>query len=438
MTKFALFLLVYSLSKILRVMAVATVLMAAALAVGKAGGWRTWRLNLGMLLLVPCSCLFSYSRIFFTGKGYLFTNWIHGIVTQEMAVCYFSVMACLAVRHWYVHRRLRRRILKMPQMNMQEYPACFCQGMRPGSRTRIRVYVTEDRCSPFAGGIRKPYIVMPRILLNSLSKEEAEAVLYHEMLHIRRGHLLLLTVYAWLKIVWWIHPMIYILDGKLRENMDYSSDEGSVLLGPLNAQQYAAVLLKTIQAGRQPAFSPKGKRRKEKIQGMAFAGSYSCLCFALLKKRIERLGTLRKDSSGFLAYDRKRRLSALLSAAVVAVFVAVAAATNLPRYTRMEEISAFDEKLHPLTYDLEREGFRAKVIDGRFSISGQEMRRFAKKHKLHGDYVVFSYDTILKVPGVGGLGQAAKVRLSDVSDVTLLGRKEWIDRLQEFVLKYLV
>ena len=72
MTKFVLFLLTYSFTKIIRVMAAATVPMAAAFLLCKVGGCRTRRLNLGVLLLVPCSCLLGYSRIFFTGKCYLY------------------------------------------------------------------------------------------------------------------------------------------------------------------------------------------------------------------------------------------------------------------------------------------------------------------------------------------------------------------------------
>ena len=64
MTKFVLFLLTYSFTKIIRVMAAATVPMAAAFLLCKVGGCRTRRLNLGVLLLVPCSCLLGYSRIY--------------------------------------------------------------------------------------------------------------------------------------------------------------------------------------------------------------------------------------------------------------------------------------------------------------------------------------------------------------------------------------
>ncbi len=419
MTKFVLFLLTYSLTKLLRVMAAATVPMAAAYMLCRIGGCRTRRLNLGVLLLVPCSCLLGYSRIFFTGKCYLFTNWIQAIVTEEMAVCYFGIAGILAVRCLHVHRRLHRRIKALPQ----ECPAFFGRDMR-----RIRIYITEENCSPFAGGILKPYIVMPRILLSSLSKEESEAVLYHEMLHIRQGHLLLLTVYTWLKIVWWAHPAIYLLDHKLRENMEYCTDEGSVLFGALNAQEYAAVILKTIRvSSRQPVF-----------YHMAFSDVHAAYCFDVLKKRLEGLGSIKKDSSAKKGYQKKRRLSVLLSVSAVTALTAVIAATSLPRYTMINQISAFDDKLHPLTFDLKQEGFKASTTDGMFSISGQELSRFAGKYRLQGQYVIFSYDTIMKIPGVGGFGQAARVSLQDASDVELLGRMEWIDRFQMFLLKYLV
>ncbi len=427
MTKFVLFLLTYSFTKIIRVMAAATVPMAAAFLLCKVGGCRTRRLNLGVLLLVPCSCLLGYSRIFFTGKCYLFTNWIQGIVTEEMAVCYFGIAGLLAVRHLYGHRRLHKKIVRLPQARQEECPAFLNDMQGIGAKRKIRVYITEDNCSPFAGGIRKPYIVMPRILLRSLSKEESEAVFYHEMLHIRQGHLLLLKVYAWLKILWWVHPAIYLLDCKLRENMEYCTDEGSVLLGSLNAQEYAAVILKTIRVSRQPV-----------LYHMAFSNVRSALCFETLKKRLEGLSNIKKDGGAKLGYQKKRRQSALLSATAALILTATIGATSLPRYTRIKEISVYDDNLHPLTFDLQKEGFRADTTDGIFSISGQELSRFAGKYRLRGQYVIFGFDTIMKVPGVGGFGKVVRVSLADASDVEQLWCWDWMDCLKIFILKYLV
>lgn len=419
--KFGLFVLLYSLMKVIRMMTAATVWMTAALAVCRIGGYRTWRLNLGMCSLVPLACLTGYSRIFFTGKLLRLTNWMQGVLTEEMAVCYFTVAGILAVRYLYIHRGMRQRLSGMEQL--QEGVSAY---VKQGRGPHIRVYLAKEHCSPFAGGILKPYIVVPENLKRSLSKEEFAAVLYHEMLHIRQGHVLLLHIYAWLKIIWWIHPLIYILEQKLREQMEYSSDEGSVMLGPLCPYEYAGVILKTLQIEQQAGPVREGVT--------AFYGR----CYGVLKRRVERLGKLGEDSGAVHGYQVKKRRAAIITAAAGVIAAVAVIGTSLPRYTKIREISAYDEKLHPLTYDLEKDGFQAKAAGGTFYISEQELQRFAAKYGLQDEYVIFSYDTIMKVPGVGGLGQAARVRVADASDVFLLARWEWMDHLEAFVLKYLI
>lgn len=427
MIKFGMFLLLYSLMKVVRVMTAATVWMAAALLVCQTGGFRTWRWNLGMLILVPAACFTGYSEIFFTGGCFRFTNWMQATVTEEMAVFYFAIACLLAARALYLHVRLRRRISDMQRLSPAEYSDAVRESLRlPGKSGPINVYLTKESCSPFAGGILRPYIVVPQMLKNSLSQEEFAAVLYHEALHIRQGHILLLTVYAWLKICWWVHPLIYILDAKLRENLEYSSDEGSVLLGSLSVYEYAGLILKTVRF------------RQQKVLVQTGITTFSEQCFAALKKRLERLGQVKKDSSALRSYQKKKQVFAAVTAAAFLIGMAVILATSLPRYTRLEKISAYDEKLHPLTFDLEQEGFQAQIIDGKIQISPQELSRFSETYDLHGEYVIFSYDTIMKVPGIGGLGQAAMVRTTDASDVFLLGRMEWMDQLKLFILKYLV
>lgn len=419
--EFGCFVLLYSFMKILRMMMAATVLMALSLVVCKISGHNNWRLNLGMFSLVPFACLMGYSKIFFTGRLWMFTNWLQGNVTVKMAVCYFIIAGILFVRHLYMQRCLHERISCMQRLEEE----VFAPG-RKDRKLKIRVYLSKECGSPFAGGVCRPFIVIPLCVKNSLSKEEFSAVLSHEVLHIRQGHVLLLTIYAWLKIIWWPHPLIYMLERKLRENLEYSCDEGSVMLGPLSACEYANVILKTLQMERQDSFVSEGI--------MTFYDS----CYAVLKKRVERLGSLRKDSCAQQEYCKRKRRAMIQNIAAGLLAAAIVIGTSMPRYTQMEEISVFDDKLHPLTYDLKKEGFHAEVTDHTFSISEREMQKIAKKYQLHGEYVVFSYHTIMKVPGVGGLGQAAKVRVDDASDVCLLARQEWMDRLQAFVLKYLI
>lgn len=419
--KFGIFVLLYSLMKVIRMMMAATVWMTAALAACRIGGHKTWRLNLAMLSLVPLACLMGYSKIFFTGKLLLLTNWMQRAVTEEMAICYFTAAGILAVRYLYLHKSMRHKLSGMEQL--KEGISAY---VKLGRGPRIQVYLAKESCSPFAGGILKPYIVVPKNLKKSLTREEFSAILYHEALHIRQGHVLLLNIYAWLKIIWWIHPLIYLLEQKLREHMEYSCDEGSIMLGPLCSYEYAGVILKTLQMEQQ------ADHIRDSVT------TFYDHCYGVLKRRVERLGKLKEDTRAIQVYRAGKRRSAILTAAAGITAVIAVLGTSLPRYTKIREIAAYDETLHPLTYDLEKEGFQVKTADEAFYISKQEMQRFAAKYRLQGGYVIFSYDTIMKVPGVGGLGQAARVRVADASEVFPLARWEWTDRLEVFILKYLI
>lgn len=424
MTKFLLFVLFYSFLKLVRIMAAGTVLMTAALLVCEAGGSGRWRLKLMSLWLVPLACLMGYSRIFYTGKLLLYTNQLQGLLTQEMAVCYYAAAGILALRHIYMHSRLKYRLRQMQQLEGDEYPPCLRR-----SRLCPRVYLADEMCSPFAGGVLRPYIAVPKQLKNMLSEEEFAAVLYHEAAHICQGHILLLHIYALLKILWWMHPLVYILDRKLRENIEYSSDEAGVMSGPLDVYEYAGVMLKTV----------KMKQRHFPTESIT---AFSEGCYETLKKRIERLGVLQKilleDEYAYFKYKKKMRLWMAATAGAAVAGAAVIAATSLPRYTVLKEISVYDEKMNPVTFDLKAEGFQAEAREDMFSISSVEMERLVSKYHLQGNYVIFGYDTIMKVPGTGGLGQAAVVSMKDVSDVFLAGRMEWTDRLEAFILKYLI
>lgn len=421
------FTLVYSLAKVVRVMAAGTVFMTAALLVCRFADRRHWRFRLGTLCLVPLACLTAYSKIFYTGKIVWFTVFVQQIISKEMAVCYFSAAGVLVLRNYWMGRCLRRSLCLMQQMDDPALPADWRQWMEgtSGRRPKIQVYLTDDnRNGPFAGGVLKPYIVIPRHLKDSLSEEEFSAILYHEALHLRLGHVVLLHIFAVLKIIWWIQPLVYLCDRALRENIEYSSDEGSLAYGTLSAYAYGIVLLKTLYCKTQ------GRRIGAGVTTFV-PGSYQ-----ILKNRMEKLGTFHPNPHAGKEYQKKKQR---LHRAVGIVFWSGALLlllTCYPRFTKLKEIVVYDDQLKPVTLDLAAEGIHVQAEEENFQISRTEFQKLVARHRLKGEYLVFSYDTIMKVPGVGGGGQAAMVNMEDPSDVFLLGRYTWKDRVKLFMMKY--
>ncbi len=452
------FTLVYSMAKVVRVMAAGTVFMTAALLVCRFADRGHWRFKLGMLCLVPLACLTAYSKIFYTGKIVWFTGFTQQMISKELAVCYFSAAGVLALRNYWMGRRLRRRLCRMQRMDdpalpagwrrwMEETPAADARripraapagawrklrtcgvhlcGLFHRKSPKIQVYVTDDNSSgPFAGGVLKPYIVIPRRLIESLTEEEFSAILYHEALHLRLGHVILLHIFAALKIVWWIHPFIYLCDRALRENIEYSSDEGSLSYGALSVYAYATVMLKTLYC--------KNEGRCIGAGVTTFApGSYQ-----ILKNRMEKLGTFHPNPHAGMEYQKKKKRLHRAVGLFVSSGALLLLLTCYPRFTKLKEIAVYDDQLKPVTFDLAAEGIHVQAEEEKFQISKEEFQKLVARHRPKGEYLVFSYDTIMKVPGVGGGGQAVMVNIEDPSDVFIIGRYTWKDRVKLFMMKY--
>lgn len=76
---------------------------------------------------------------------------------------------------------------------------------RAGGRA-VEIRVTSGRGSPFAGGLLRPYVCIPREVHEALSDDEREAVIAHELAHIASLDLVLVTAVAVVADLFWFVP----------------------------------------------------------------------------------------------------------------------------------------------------------------------------------------------------------------------------------------
>lgn len=98
-------------------------------------------------------------------------------------------------------------------------------------RIRPRLLVS-DRCSiPFAAGLMRPLIMLPRRSLQRLDPAEFEAVLVHELLHLRRGDLWINLLQLWVRACWWWHPLVWYLNDKIKTVREDCCDDALLAQG---------------------------------------------------------------------------------------------------------------------------------------------------------------------------------------------------------------
>ena len=94
---------------------------------------------------------------------------------------------------------------------------------------------------PIVIGVVKPMILVPVGLLSSLPISHVEAILLHELSHIRRHDYLINLIQTLAEVIFFFNPFIWILSSRIRRERENCCDDHVIELG-LNRLDYAKAL----------------------------------------------------------------------------------------------------------------------------------------------------------------------------------------------------
>jgi len=109
-------------------------------------------------------------------------------------------------------------------------------------KKNVRAVVSGRVDTPQVIGFLKPVILVPLACINGLTTEQLEAVLLHELIHIKRNDYLVNLFVASAEILFFFNPFVKQLVAAVRSEREYSCDD-MVLQFQYQPQQYASALL---------------------------------------------------------------------------------------------------------------------------------------------------------------------------------------------------
>lgn len=120
-----------------------------------------------------------------------------------------------------------------------------------GIGKKVQIWVSDFVASPVTVGFLKPMILVPAAAINHLTPQQLEAVLLHELAHIRRFDYLLNLLVNIIRTILYFNPFVSALVKSLEREREKSCDE-MVLQFQYNPFQYATALLTLQQTTREP------------------------------------------------------------------------------------------------------------------------------------------------------------------------------------------
>ncbi|HJQ79246.1 MAG TPA: M56 family metallopeptidase, partial [Lacipirellulaceae bacterium] len=158
-----------------------------------------------------------------------------------------SVLLCgIAIgRGGEVHRRLRRTS-SLPSDDVLSLVEQISD--RLGLKHGTRVLATSTDIGPMVVGIRRATIYLPETLLHELRPPQLEAMLTHELAHVRRRDTWVAALQLAAQTLWWFHPVVWWMNRQLVRERERCCDEEVVVNLQGKRAQYARSLLNVLEA----------------------------------------------------------------------------------------------------------------------------------------------------------------------------------------------
>ncbi|MEM9984939.1 MAG: M56 family metallopeptidase, partial [Bacteroidota bacterium] len=95
-------------------------------------------------------------------------------------------------------------------------------------RRKVNIWLSEKATAPLTMGYLRPIILIPLSLVPDLTPEQWEAVLLHELAHIRRADYLIRLIQSLIEILFFYHPLVAWLSKEIAREREACCDDQAV------------------------------------------------------------------------------------------------------------------------------------------------------------------------------------------------------------------
>lgn len=127
---------------------------------------------------------------------------------------------------WVMTRRLVNRAMSFSENHLQVRVQQLCQML--GIRSVVRLLLSDTIDSPVVVGWIRPVILWPVSAVVGISPSAIDAIIAHELAHIRRQDFLVNCIQACIEVLFFHHPAAWWISAQIRVEREHCADELAV------------------------------------------------------------------------------------------------------------------------------------------------------------------------------------------------------------------
>ena len=241
----------------------------------------------------------------------------------------------------------------------------------------MRVVVCDTHMEPGVFGLHRPVLVWPRGIDDRLTDAQIDAILLHEIAHVRRRDNLAAALHMAVQTIFWFHPLTWWIGSRLVDERERACDEDVVHAGS-EPHVYAEGILKTCQYFVESPLAC--------VSGVTGSD---------LKTRIEQI--MKPHAHGALHWSKRILLGVALVAAIagpVAIGILTSARVQAQVVVPGANAPTFEvASVKPNDGSGGRMGGRG--APGRLDLTGMSLRRLIRQaYRIHDSQIIGGPDWI--------------------------------------------
>ena len=168
---------------------------------------------------------------------------VPAIVTGLWGCGVVTVLLVWLVR-WSKIAAIRRGALE--QRDGREFEIVRRMVARAHVHTRVRLMQSKAMMEPAICGVARTVLLWPQGLSGRLTDDEIEAIVTHELTHVKQRDNLTAAVHMVVEALFWFHPLVWWIEARLVEERELACDE-AVSQSGVAPERYAEGLLKACR-----------------------------------------------------------------------------------------------------------------------------------------------------------------------------------------------